>query len=359
MLIEKPRIPLRALLLYGLWPGFIKILLYRLKGYRIGRGVSIGFGAVICGDRVEIGDHASIGFLTIIRGREIRLGPYVRIGATTFLDTPYIEIGEGTKINEQVYVGGLQFPDSRFVVGRNCQIMQMSFINPARSIVIGDDSGIGGHCLIFGHSSFQSHFDGYAVDFAPIEIGSGVGLAWRVFVLPGAKIGDGTMVGANSLVSGTLPPRSMAVGFPARIVARDPVFPRKLSDEEKVEMFRRITTEMFQVFSGSGLECRKDDECYEIRKSKGSWRRRRKSWRMRMTDGNVREAVAAVGAVKVDVFLSLREIPGDVRDVLCSRNIVWIDIAKKEQSQLSNDLGEEVTNFLKRYGVRTLRYPQS
>src|SRR5215469_13887633 len=143
MILEKPRIPIRSILLYGLWPGFIKILLYRLKGYRIGKGVSIGFGSVICGDLVEVGDHTSIGFLTIIRGKEIRLGSYVQIGSTTFLDTPYIEIGEGSKINEQVFVGGLQFPDSRIVLGRNCQIMQMTFINPARSVIVGDDSGIG------------------------------------------------------------------------------------------------------------------------------------------------------------------------------------------------------------------------
>ena len=36
MLLAKPRIPIRSILLYGLWPGFMKILLYRLKGHRIG-----------------------------------------------------------------------------------------------------------------------------------------------------------------------------------------------------------------------------------------------------------------------------------------------------------------------------------
>jgi acetyltransferase-like isoleucine patch superfamily enzyme len=356
MLLEKPRIPVRSILLHGLWPSFIKIPLYRLMGYQIGKGVSIGFGSVICGERVEVGDHTSIGFLTIIRGKEIRLGPYVQIGSTTFLDTPHIDIGEGTKINEQVFVGGLQFPDSRFSVGRNCQIMQMSFINPARSIVIGDDSGIGGHCLIFGHSSFQNYFEGYAVDFAPIEIGSGVGLAWRVFVLPGTKIGNGTMVGAGSVVSGTLPPCSMAVGFPAKIVGKAPVFPKSISDEEKVEMFRRIVAEMIQFFMGSGLECEQDGTRYEVRRPTRRWRRRR-SWQMQVTDGPVREAVKNLGPARLDVFLSLEEIPGDVREFLRSREIMWIDITKKEQSRTSNDLGEEVLSFLKRYGVRTLRYP--
>lgn len=358
MLIEKPRIPVRSVLMYGLWPGFIKIFLYRLKGYRIGKGVSIGLGSVICGERVEVGDHTSIGFLTIIRGKEISLGSHVQIGSMTFLDTPYIEIGEDTKINEQVFVGGLHPPDSRFVVGRNCQIMQMSFINPARSVVIGDDSGIGGHCLIFGHSSFHNQFEGYATEFAPIEIGSRVGLAWRVFVLPGAKIGDGTMVGANSVVSGTLPPSSMAVGFPARVVGKPPVFPKTLSDDEKVVMFRSIVAEMIQFFVGSGLGCEKYGEGYEISKPDARWRRGKGSWRMLATDGDAREVVKGSGAARLDLFLSLFEIPGDVRDYLQSRNIMWIDLARKEQTRNSNDLGDEVSSFLKRYGVRTARFPR-
>jgi acetyltransferase-like isoleucine patch superfamily enzyme len=356
MLTDKPRIPLREMILYGFWPGFLKILLYRLKGYRIGKGVSIGLGSVICGEQVEVGEDTSIGFLTIIRGKEIRLGPYVQIGSMTFFDTPHIEIGEGTKINEQVFVGGLQSPDSRFVVGRNCSIMQFSFINPARSIVIGDDSGIGGHCLIFGHSSFLNQLEGYAVDFAPIEIGNRVGLSWRVFVLPGSKIGDGTMVGANSVVSGTLPPCSMAVGFPARIVGRPPVFPKQVSDTERVAMFRNIVAEMIQFLIGSGLECDKNGDNYEIRTPGGCWRRP-KTWRMRVTDGDVRQAVKELGSLSPDVFLSLFEIPDDVRDFLCSRNTVWIDVAKKQRPRASNDLGDEVLNFLKRYGIRTLHYP--
>jgi acetyltransferase-like isoleucine patch superfamily enzyme len=358
VLIEKPRLPIRSILLYGLWPAFIKIFLYRLKGYRIGKGVSIGLGSVICGDRVAVGDFTSIGFFTIIRGKEIWLGPHVQIGSMTFLDTPYIEIGEDTKINEQVFVGGLQSPDSRFVVGRNCQIMQLSFINPARSIVIGDNSGIGGHCLIFGHSSFLNQFDGYAAEFAPIEIGSRVGLAWRVFVLPGTKIGDGTMVGANSVVSGTIPPNSMAVGYPARIVGKPPVFPRQVSIEEKVAMFREIIEEMTRFFIGSGLDCEKKGECYEVRMPKVRWRRAPRLWRMQATCGDVREAAAGLATDRLDVFLSLCEIPDDVRDSLCARNIMWIDIARKERTRISNDLGEEVSSFLKRYGVRTARFPR-
>jgi len=356
VLIEKPRIPVCEVLLYGLWPGFIKILLYRLRGYRIGKGVSIGFGSVICGERVQVGDHTSIGFLTIIRGKEIRLGSYVQIGSTTFLDTPYIEIGEGTKINEQVFVGGLQFHDSRFAVGRNCQIMQMTFINPALSVVVGDDSGIGGNCLIFGHNSWLSQFEGYNVSFEPIEIGKSVSLAWRTFVLPGCKIGDGAVVGPNSLVHGTIPPRCLAIGFPARVVSKEPKFPEQVTDEQKVEMFRNIVREMVRLFAGSGLSCKQDGDYYEFRKPTRGWRRSKAGpWGLLVAEGDVREALHHLSPDRTHVFLSLREIPSDMRRFLDTHRVKWIEIANKEQARFSNDLADEVLLFLKRYGVRTLR----
>jgi acetyltransferase-like isoleucine patch superfamily enzyme len=358
VLIEKPRIPIRDVILYGLWPGFIKILLYRLRGYRIGKGVSVGFGSVVSGEHVEIGDHTSIGFFTIIRGKEIRLGSHVQIGSTTFIDTPHIEIGEGSKINEQVFVGGLQFPDSRFVLGRNCQVMQMTFINPARSVVVGDDSGIGGHCLIFGHTSWLSQFEGYGVEFEPIEIGKSVSLAWRVFVLPGSKIGDGAVVGANSVVHNHIPPRCLALGFPARVVSKAPEFPKEVTDEQKVNMFRNIVAEMTRFFVDSGLSCRQDGDCYELRKSTRGWLNRNQGpWTLLVVEGDVREATRNLPPRAIHVFLSLREIPFDVRAALTARRVMWIEIANKEQSRVSNDLGDEVALFLKRYGVRTLRWP--
>src|SRR5262245_9461054 len=233
MFNARPRFPIKQILLHGWLPSPLKKLLYRLKGYQIGKGVRLALGSVIIGDQVTIGAYTQVGFLSFVRGSTIRLGEHWQIGAASMIDTPFVEIGDGTKINEQVFIGGLQFPDSRLVIGRNCQIMQMTFVNPTRSIVIGDDTGIGGDCLLFGHTSWLSRFEGYPVDFDTIEIGNSVSIAWRVFILPGSKIGDGAVVGANSLVRGTIPPRCLAVGFPARVVAKQPDFPRVLSVSDK------------------------------------------------------------------------------------------------------------------------------
>ena len=84
------------------------------------------------------------------------------------------------RLNEQVYVGGLQFPDSRLIIGKNCSDHADDFHQPTKSITIGDDTGIGGDSLLFGHTSWLSRFEGYPVDFRPIEIGNSVSIAWRV-----------------------------------------------------------------------------------------------------------------------------------------------------------------------------------
>ena len=358
MLIEKPRIPMREILLFGLWPGFVKNWLYRLRGYRIGKNVSIGLGSVICGDRVVVGDHTSIGFLTIVRGKEIEIGAHVQIGSMTFLDTPHLQIGEGSRINEQVFVGGLQFPDSRFVLGRNCLVQQLVFINPSRPILVGNDSGIGGHSLIFTHYSFLSQFEGYDVEFEPVEIGNSVSLGWGVFVMPKTKIGDGAVVGSRSVVHGNIPPRSLAVGFPARVIKKAPEFPKEVTEKDKTIIFRTIIAEMNQFFIGSGLKCVRDGNRYTISKSHFSWwRRNGGSWNLVVVDEDIHQAVQAQDLESIDVLLSLWEIPDNIRRELQSKGIMWIEIARKEQSQDSNDLGEAVTNFLKRSGVRTLRIP--
>lgn len=356
MLIQKPRIPVKHVLVLGFLPSFLKILIYRIKGYKIGKKVSIGFGAVICGEKVSVGDHTSIGFLTIIRGKEITIGSHVNIGSVTFLDTPYMEIGDGSKINEQVFVGGLQFPDSKFVLGRNCQIMQMTFINPARSIIVGDDSGIGGHCLIFGHTSWLSHFEGYAVEFEPIEIGSSVSIAWGVFLLPGTKIGDGVVVGANSMVSRTIPPKCLAIGYPARVVSKYPDFPKEVDETEKVEMLHKIVDEMIDFFRKSGLKCQSDNDEYLIsRIEKKFWALQERTWRLSVRYDELKNEDLNPAKNKSDILLSLRAIPDQTRKQLVQKGVMWIDIENKEQSDLTNDLGDEVAFFLKRYGVRFFR----
>ena len=52
----------------------------------------------------------------------------------------------------------------------------------------------------------------------PVEIGAHCWLGMGVCILPGARLGDGCVVGAGSVVAGELESNSIAVGNPARAI---------------------------------------------------------------------------------------------------------------------------------------------
>jgi len=60
-----------------------------------------------------------------------------------------------------------------------------------------------------------------------IEVGDHVWLGARVLLLKGAKIGSGTIVGAGSMVAGTLPENVLAAGSPAKVVRENVAWTRE------------------------------------------------------------------------------------------------------------------------------------
>ncbi len=257
MLIRRKKIPVRELITVGILPSALKKFIYRLKGYNIGKNVSLGFGSVIIGKNVTIQDNTSIGLLTVIRGRSIHIGRFVKIGSMTFVDTEKIFIDDDARINEQVIIGGIKNPDSYIKIGKRAIIMEYSFLNPTKPLIIGDDSGIGGHCLLFTHGSWLSQLDGYPVTFAPITLGKNVWLPWRVFIMPGVEIGDNVVVGANSLINKSLPENCLAAGTPAKIIKEN--FPDQLPEEKRTSMVNDIMDSFVEHLSYNGYDVEKTE----------------------------------------------------------------------------------------------------
>jgi len=54
----------------------------------------------------------------------------------------------------------------------------------------------------------------------PIRIGTNVWIGFDCCLLPGASIGDGSVVGARSVVVDSVPPFTIAVGNPARVIRK-------------------------------------------------------------------------------------------------------------------------------------------
>ena len=51
-------------------------------------------------------------------------------------------------------------------------------------------------------------------------IGNDVWIGQNVTIMPGVNVGDGCIIGANAVVAKDIPPYSIAVGNPARVVKR-------------------------------------------------------------------------------------------------------------------------------------------
>lgn len=341
-LVPKERMPWRHLLLFGWMPGFLKLWCYRtFLGYRIGHGVRVGPGAAIVADDVDIGDHVSIGFFTIIRGRSVRIGAHTRIGATTYLLCRRIEIGEDAKINEQVFLGGPQTPASLFRLGSRTIVMQLSFLNATEPLIIGDDSGIGGHCLLFTHGSWLNVLDGYPVTFAPITIGKSVWLPWRVFVMPGANIGDGSVIGANSLVQGDIPASSLAVGAPAKVIRSAPDFPRRPQPADRRRLIMEILESFDRYVEDEGIT--RDGRAYAA----GGH-----SFHLivRLEPGQLPETMNSGTTVLTDVACTTEEMA-----VLRRRDASWLDLSARTRCRAGNALCEELAQYLSRYGIRLAR----
>ena len=83
-------------------------------------------------------------------------------------------------------------------------------------IVIGETARVGHNCSILHHVTLGGSGK-RGVDRHP-KVGNGVLIGAGASILGNVKVGDGVQVGASSLVIQDLPPHSVAVGVPAKII---------------------------------------------------------------------------------------------------------------------------------------------
>ncbi len=225
-------------LLFSLLPSRIKVAWLRARGVDIGRGAKLGFGMVLSGRIVRIGDHARLGPFSVIVADTIEIGRHVRFHPLTLMRAGRVVLGDYAKIGSLTIVNGREkfFPRSELRLGVNSYICPLCWIDCGQKVIIGDDVSIGGATHIFTHGSFLPYLEGFPFQTGDVIIGDRVYIPWRVFIMPGTRIGDDVIIGAKALLRGEFPPNSMAVGIPAKVI-RQPYRTPPDDDERRRRLF--------------------------------------------------------------------------------------------------------------------------
>jgi acetyltransferase-like isoleucine patch superfamily enzyme len=136
------------------------------------------------------------------------------------------QVGEGTRIWQYVVI----LPGA--AIGRDCNICSHCFIE--NKVVVGDRVTVKcGVQLWDGVTLEDDVFVGPNATFTndleprsrntnakllPTLVKKGASVGANATILPGLTIGEGAMVGAGSVVTKDVPPRTLVVGNPARVV---------------------------------------------------------------------------------------------------------------------------------------------
>ena len=237
-------------------------------------------------------------------------------------------MADESEITNDVTIGGMDSPRSRLALGKRSSIMAHSFINTTHPVTIGSDVGVGGYCKLFTHGSWQSVLEGYPIQFGAVAIEDDVWIPWDVFIMPNVTIGKGSTIGARSLVTESIPPYSLALGSPARIIKQAPNYPPKRTLEEMIRDMENILGEMKRYFDWKGWPLE-----VERRVDSASWL----LLRGKQTAEQTAERVA-LSLSSVDANLVRHSIDLEKRIDTLNLDMSW---------------QREIRNFLGRYGIRT------
>ena len=150
-----------------------------------------------------------------IRGRK-----YINYGKN-------LSLGTGCRI--EIFDNGRNEPTLKF--GNNVQLNDYVHIVGMNSVTIGNNVLMASHIFISDNS--HGSYKGDEMDSAPtippmereyptapISIGDNTWICEGVVIMPGTEIGQGCIIGAHSIVRGSIPDNCIAVGNPARVIKK-------------------------------------------------------------------------------------------------------------------------------------------
>ena len=209
--------------------------------FRSGYSLSIGDYAWLITHAIfsEFPKAVVLGFPTGI-GNKLRLlyfgRKFARIGKNSILGKSLtingernISIGSYTWVDDYVTVAAA-FGELK--IGNRVHVAPFSILSAGGGLYIEDFVGIASHVHIYSHSEVPKKgksMAGPMVDEVnkgfksePVYLKANCFISAGAIILPGVTVGEGALIGANSVVTKNVEPWSIMIGNPAKKVGRRP-----------------------------------------------------------------------------------------------------------------------------------------
>jgi acetyltransferase-like isoleucine patch superfamily enzyme len=141
------------------------------------------------------------------------------IGKATFELRGITRIGDHFMIEGTVGVLIKVAPGAYLSVGNSVYMNAGTSIEAYHEVIIGNNVLMAPFASIVDDDCHQAEPDSIPYK-GPTIVGNNVWLGRNVAVLPGVTIGDGAVIGANSVVTKSIPPNTFAAGSPAQVLRK-------------------------------------------------------------------------------------------------------------------------------------------
>lgn len=215
---------------------WLRCLILRVGGIKIGRSTYIGWGTKISGE-VSIGSFVRIEQQCVI-GSSVKIGDYTKIGRNAYIG-PDVELGQKVIISSNTGIANSTIGDCSFIesgvqftgfqkgkitIGEHSYIGIHNVLDWSGGIEIGNYVHIAGPSVgIWTHSSVYQALSGDKIDdhhrkqVAPVKIEDYVYIGGSSTVYPGVKINHHSVVLPNTAVNKDVGEYTMVGGSPMSV----------------------------------------------------------------------------------------------------------------------------------------------
>lgn len=182
-----------------------------MKGYSLYMGCRLAFFAVLSKLLYGLNVRVIKGFARVINKGHLHFGRHFTAGVDLRIEVlgteSSVSFGKNVKINDYCHIGAM----SRIVVGDDCLI-------GSRVTIVDHEHGVYRPLAEHPASLPWTPPDARTLQGKPIVIQKNVWIGSGAIIVGGVTIGEGSVIGANAVVTRDVARHSLAVGAPAKVI---------------------------------------------------------------------------------------------------------------------------------------------